>query len=79
AISGQPLDVFRQRQVFDKRAMTDTRFRLSEADAARTAPTEIAPPRGYPLRGEVHDENAFALGGVAGHAGLFVVIGIFGV
>jgi CubicO group peptidase (beta-lactamase class C family) len=37
----------------------------------RIAPTEVSPPRGYPLRGEVHDENAFALGGVAGHAGLF--------
>ncbi|MBL8962004.1 MAG: serine hydrolase, partial [Gemmatimonadetes bacterium] len=37
----------------------------------RVAPTEVSPPRGYPLRGEVHDENAFALGGIAGHAGLF--------
>ena len=37
----------------------------------RIAPTEVSPPRGYPVRGEVHDENAFALGGVAGHAGLF--------
>jgi len=37
----------------------------------RIAPTEVAPPRGYPVKGEVHDENAFALGGVAGHAGLF--------
>jgi hypothetical protein len=35
------------------------------------APTEVTPPRGYPLQGEVHDENAYALGGVAGHAGLF--------
>ena len=35
------------------------------------APTELNPPRGYPLRGEVHDENAYALGGVAGHAGIF--------
>jgi CubicO group peptidase (beta-lactamase class C family) len=31
----------------------------------------VNPPRGYPLQGEVHDENAYALGGVAGHAGLF--------
>jgi CubicO group peptidase (beta-lactamase class C family) len=38
---------------------------------ARIAPTENHPPRGYPLRGEVHDENAHLLGGVAGHAGLF--------
>jgi CubicO group peptidase (beta-lactamase class C family) len=35
------------------------------------APTEFDPWRGRILRGEVHDENAAALGGVAGHAGLF--------
>ena len=37
----------------------------------RTAPTEIDAWRGRLLIGEVHDENAGALGGVAGHAGLF--------
>lgn len=37
----------------------------------RTAPTEFDPWRGRLLVGEVHDENAWALGGVAGHAGLF--------
>jgi len=37
----------------------------------RTAPTEHDPWRGRTLVGEVHDENAWALGGVAGHAGLF--------
>lgn len=71
AVSGERLDRFLQREVFDKLDMRDTRFRLSDVDVGRTAPTEIAPPRGYPLRGEVHDENAYALGGVAGHAGLF--------
>ena len=35
------------------------------------APTELDPWRGRLLVGEVHDENAFALGGAAGHAGLF--------
>lgn len=35
------------------------------------APTEQDPWRGRFLQGEVHDENAFALGGIAGHAGLF--------
>ena len=35
------------------------------------APTEEDPWRGRILRGEVHDENAYALGGIAGHAGLF--------
>src|SRR5690606_17130712 len=37
----------------------------------RIAPTEVGPPRGYPLRGEVHDESAWALGDVSGHAELF--------
>ena len=36
-----------------------------------TAPTEIDPWRGRLLVGEVHDENAWALGGASGHAGLF--------
>jgi serine-type D-Ala-D-Ala carboxypeptidase len=35
------------------------------------APTEYVAWRGGMLRGEVHDDNAYALGGVAGHAGLF--------
>ena len=38
---------------------------------APIAPTEQCPWRGRMLRGEVHDENAAALGGVSGHAGLF--------
>ena len=37
----------------------------------RTAPTELDQWRGRLLTGEVHDENAWALGGAAGHAGLF--------
>jgi CubicO group peptidase (beta-lactamase class C family) len=37
----------------------------------RTAPTEYDSWRGRHLVGEVHDENAWALGGAAGHAGLF--------
>jgi CubicO group peptidase (beta-lactamase class C family) len=40
------------------------------ADAA-VAPTQYVAWRGGMLRGEVHDDNAYALGGVAGHAGLF--------
>jgi CubicO group peptidase (beta-lactamase class C family) len=36
-----------------------------------TAPTEMDPWRGRLLVGEVHDENTWALGGAAGHAGLF--------
>jgi CubicO group peptidase (beta-lactamase class C family) len=39
-----------------------------------TAATERCTWRGRVMRGEVHDENAFALGGAAGHAGLFGTI-----
>ena len=71
SVSGESLDTLLQQRVYRKLGMNDTHFRVDGSDVARTAPTEIAPPRGYPLRGEVHDENAYALGGVAGHAGLF--------
>ena len=43
-----------------------------------TAPTEHDPWRGRTLVGEVHDENAWALGGAAGHAGLFGTAGAVG-
>ncbi len=71
AIAGESLDVFLHDKVFEPLGMNDTFFRPADSLTYRIAPTEIAPPRGYPLRGEVHDENAYALGGVAGHAGLF--------
>jgi CubicO group peptidase (beta-lactamase class C family) len=71
AVSGQPLDKFLAERVFTPLAMHDTEFKPADSLVYRIAPTEVSPPRGYPIDGEVHDENAFALGGVAGHAGLF--------
>jgi CubicO group peptidase (beta-lactamase class C family) len=44
----------------------------------RIAPTEDDPWRGRVLCGDVHDENAAVLGGVAGHAGLFGTAGAVG-
>jgi CubicO group peptidase (beta-lactamase class C family) len=44
----------------------------------RTAPTEHDDWRGRTAAGEVHDENAWALGGAAGHAGLFGTSGAVG-
>jgi CubicO group peptidase (beta-lactamase class C family) len=70
-VSGQPLDGFLNTRVFKPLGMTETFFRPSPLLRDQIAPTELSPPRGYPLRGEVHDENAYALGGVAGHAGIF--------
>jgi CubicO group peptidase (beta-lactamase class C family) len=46
-------------------------YRPAKELLARIAPTENDPWRGRVVRGEVHDENAYALGGIAGHAGLF--------
>ena len=48
-----------------------TASRSSDTPAASIAPTEWDDRRKRLLRGEVHDENAAAMGGVAGHAGLF--------
>ena len=69
--SGKPLDQFLRERVFTPLGMVNTSFRPSDTLRTRVAPTADNPPRGYPLRGEVHDENAYALGGVAGHAGMF--------
>jgi CubicO group peptidase (beta-lactamase class C family) len=71
AIAGQGLDAFLNERVYTPLGMSDTHFKPSISERDRIAPTEVSSPRGYPIRGEVHDENAWALGGVAGHAGLF--------
>lgn len=70
-VTGQGLDVLLHERVFAPLGMVNTFFKPADSLKARVAPTEVSPPRGYPLKGEVHDENAYALGGVAGHAGLF--------
>lgn len=70
-IAGMPLDRFLQDRVFGPLGMTDTGFRPDPALLDRIAPTEIQTWRGGKVHGVVHDENAWALGGVAGHAGLF--------
>ena len=58
-------------EVAGRLGIADLRFRPPAAWRSRAAPTEVDSWRGRLLRGEVHDENAWALGGVAGHAGLF--------
>ena len=71
AASGERLDQFVTERVFTPLGMSDTFFRPADSLKSRIAPTETNTRRGYSLQGEVHDENAFALGGIAGHAGLF--------
>lgn len=55
----------------DRGFAIDQIFRLKADDRPRCAPTELDLWRGRLLQGEVHDENCWALGGVAGHAGMF--------
>ncbi len=69
---GGRLDRLAAHRIFEPLAMTSTRFRPPERWIARVAPTEYDTAwRKRIVRGEVHDEKAAWLGGVAGHAGLF--------
>jgi CubicO group peptidase (beta-lactamase class C family) len=70
-ITGQPLDRWVGEHIFAPLGMRDTRYNPAASLRPRVAPTEIQEFRGGKVWGEVHDENAWALGGVAGHAGLF--------
>ena len=65
------LDAFLEERVFEPLGMTHTRFNPPASWSDAIAPTEMDPWRGRIVRGEVHDENAARLGGIAGHAGLF--------
>ena len=71
-VTGQTLDRFVSEKVFAPLGMTSTMFNPDSAQYfARIAPTEIDSARGGLVHGKVHDENAWAIGGVSGHAGLF--------
>jgi CubicO group peptidase (beta-lactamase class C family) len=70
-VTGETLDVFLRKRVFEPLGMRDTRFNPPESLRPRIAPTEVQAFRGGQVWGVVHDENAWSLGGVAGHAGLF--------
>ena len=69
ALAYAPLDVAIGRLVVNPLGLTRTAYR--PAPSMSIAQTEVCRWRRRRLRGEVHDENAAALGGVAGHAGLF--------
>jgi CubicO group peptidase (beta-lactamase class C family) len=68
--SGATLDAQFNQLVTDHK-WGEINFRPDFATRSRIAPTEVDPWRGRLLVGEVDDENTWALGGVAGHAGLF--------
>jgi CubicO group peptidase (beta-lactamase class C family) len=74
-VTGQPLDALVRQGITGPLHMTDTGYNPPADKLPRIAATEYesSPPRGM-VRGTVHDENAWAMGGVAGHAGVFSTV-----
>jgi len=71
-LTGRTLDDLAKSYIFDPLGMSNTMFRPPKKLWPQIAPTEIDNNLRHRLvQGEVHDENAFAIGGVSGHAGLF--------
>jgi CubicO group peptidase (beta-lactamase class C family) len=91
AISGQPLDAFCRRHLYEPLGLKNLGFRNIHDHASFSDPlsppgervrvrgdqppqyaaTEVGLIPGRTCSGQVHDENAWSAGGVAGHAGLF--------
>ena len=69
------LDAFAHDNIFAPLGMEKTRFKPPAAWRSQCAATEKCAWRGKIMQGEVHDENAYAMGGVSGHAGLFAPAG----
>jgi serine-type D-Ala-D-Ala carboxypeptidase len=71
-LAGESLDLFCQREIFGRLAMTHTTFNPPEGARPQIPPTaDDRTFRNRIIQGEVQDENASILGGVAPHAGLF--------
>ncbi|MBB4687735.1 serine hydrolase domain-containing protein [Amycolatopsis jiangsuensis] len=75
-LAGKPLDQVVHDSITAPLGMADTGYNPPADKLGRVAATEYEsdPPRGL-VRGQVHDENAWSLGGVAGHAGVFSTAG----
>jgi beta-N-acetylhexosaminidase len=71
-LTGKPLDELARSYIFSPLGMKDTTYKPPKKLWPRIAPTEFdSQLRKRLVQGEVHDENAFAMGGVSGHAGVF--------
>jgi CubicO group peptidase (beta-lactamase class C family) len=71
-ITRERLDSYCQNEIFAPLGMSATRFCPEDRMRAAVPPTEDDRSfRHRIIQGEVHDENAFVMGGIAGHAGLF--------
>ena len=81
-MSGMSLDEYCWKKIYHPLGLQTTGFinletlrqKRYETATEMIAPTEHCPWRKRVLCGEVHDDNAYAMGGVAGHAGLFAPI-----
>lgn len=74
--SGERLDAWCKKEIFEPLRMQDTCFNPAQDRWQQIAPTELDESfRNRLIRGEVQDENAWVMGGVAGHAGLFGTAG----
>jgi beta-N-acetylhexosaminidase len=75
-LTGKPLDVLANDNIFGPLGMKHSMYNPPKAIWPEIAPTEFdSQLRHRMLQGEVHDENAFAIGGVSGHAGVFSTAG----
>jgi CubicO group peptidase (beta-lactamase class C family) len=71
-VAEEPLDQFCQRQVFGPLGMSHTTFNPAPSRRMQIPPTaDDKTFRGRVIQGEVQDENASVMGGVAAHAGVF--------
>jgi beta-glucosidase-like glycosyl hydrolase/CubicO group peptidase (beta-lactamase class C family) len=71
-LTGRTLDDLAKAYIFSPLGMKDTTFRPAKNLWPWIAPTEFDRNlRNRLVQGEVHDENAFTMGGVSGHAGVF--------
>jgi CubicO group peptidase (beta-lactamase class C family) len=71
-IAGQPLDQFVQREIFDRLNLKQSCFLPPLEAREHIPPTEEDRVfRKRLIQGQVNDENAWVMGGVAGHAGMF--------
>jgi CubicO group peptidase (beta-lactamase class C family) len=68
--TGLPLDTAVRQGITSQLSMMDTGYNPAPELRSRVAPTEFKSGRGQ-VWGTVHDENAYAFGGIAGHAGIF--------
>jgi len=71
SVTGVALDKYCENEIFAPLEMSETMFVPDKTLLGRIVPTEVDAGRGGLLRGIVHDETAYKMGGVAGHAGIF--------